>query len=252
MVAGLTEAYSSVGTLLRQSDPLPPFYQARSMLVLEEADLSKKTTIGGSSTALVAGYGDGSITDSSTNRNSNANKNKNNSRTHNNKHRNSGGQRGSQTGGTAGGRGGRQPGGGGRGTGNQQQQFGRGTQQQQWAQHPPWMMWPWAYPPCPYPTSSWARPTYAPRSAVAAPGQQHYGVLGPRPQAYSTDTQTTDIEAAMYTMGINPPDPNWYMDTGATSHMTSSQGNMSSYFNLSKPNGIIVGNGNSIPIHGYG
>lgn len=26
MVAGLTESYSSVGTLLRQSDPLSPFY----------------------------------------------------------------------------------------------------------------------------------------------------------------------------------------------------------------------------------
>jgi hypothetical protein len=42
------------------------------------------------------------------------------------------------------------------------------------------------------------------------------------------------------------------MDTGATSHMTSTHGNLSSYFNLSKNNNIIVGNGHSVPIHGLG
>ncbi|KAJ8573381.1 hypothetical protein K7X08_009892 [Anisodus acutangulus] len=42
MVADLSEAYNGIGTLLRQSDPLPLFYQARSMLTLEEADLAKK------------------------------------------------------------------------------------------------------------------------------------------------------------------------------------------------------------------
>jgi len=33
--------------------------------------------------------------------------------------------------------------------------------------------------------------------------------------------------------------------------MTSTNGNLSSYFNLSKNNGIIVGNGHSIPICGF-
>lgn len=55
MVAGLTDAYNGVATLLRQSDPLPPFYQARSMLVLEEAGLNKKVVNSSSSSALVAG-----------------------------------------------------------------------------------------------------------------------------------------------------------------------------------------------------
>ncbi|XP_075477614.1 uncharacterized protein LOC142518697 [Primulina tabacum] len=66
------------------------------------------------------------------------------------------------------------------------------------------------------------------------------GVLGPRPQqqAYQAFTapvapsfngQTgsyvpTDIASAMHTMTLNPPDPTWYMDTCATSHMTSSNG----------------------------
>jgi hypothetical protein len=42
------------------------------------------------------------------------------------------------------------------------------------------------------------------------------------------------------------------MDTRATSHMTSSQGNLSSYLKLSKHNNIIVGNGHSVLIHGLG
>ena len=49
----LTDTYNGVATLLRQSDPLPPFYQARSMLVLEEAGLNRK--VANSSSALVAG-----------------------------------------------------------------------------------------------------------------------------------------------------------------------------------------------------
>ena len=54
-------------------------------------------------------------------------------------------------------------------------------------------------------------------------------------------------------MTLNPPDQTWYMDTNATSHMTSTNGNLSSYFNLSTQiSGIIVGSGHSIPIHGCG
>lgn len=51
-----------------------------------------------------------------------------------------------------------------------------------------------------------------------------------------------------------PPDDNFYMDTGATSHMTNSQGTLSPYFQLSntKNNAIIVGNGSMIPVRGYG
>lgn len=62
----------------------------------------------------------------------------------------------------------------------------------------------------------------------------------------------TNIEVAMHIMSLSPSDPSWYMDTGATSHMTSSNGNFSSYFNLSNHHGIIVGSGHTIPIHGYG
>lgn len=99
-----------------------------------------------------------------------------------------------------------------------------------------------------------------PTSAPAARPQHQVqtGILGPRPQspaqAYSVQSSptATDIEAAMHTMGISQPDPNWYMDTGATSHMTSAPGTLSSYSKVSTPSGIIVGNGHSIPICGLG
>ena len=42
LVSGLTKPYKGVATLIRQSDPLPKFYQARSMLTLEEVGLATK------------------------------------------------------------------------------------------------------------------------------------------------------------------------------------------------------------------
>ncbi|KAK4361260.1 hypothetical protein RND71_020212 [Anisodus tanguticus] len=42
LVVGLIDANSGVGTLIRQSNPLPLFYQARSMFILEEAGFTKK------------------------------------------------------------------------------------------------------------------------------------------------------------------------------------------------------------------
>lgn len=60
-------------------------------------------------------------------------------------------------------------------------------------------------------------------SFTSRPQQQHPSVLEQRPQrAYFATTTPTNIEAAMHTLGLTPPTPTWYMDTGATSHMTSS------------------------------
>lgn len=54
-------------------------------------------------------------------------------------------------------------------------------------------------------------------------------------------------------MNLSQPDGNLYMDTGATSHMTTEQGTLSPYFNSSNSNHhIVVGNVNSIPIVGHG
>ncbi|KAK4378083.1 hypothetical protein RND71_004379 [Anisodus tanguticus] len=57
MVAGLSEAYNGVVTLLRQSNPLPHFFQARSMLTLEEVDVAKKAATSASSIAMMTSSG---------------------------------------------------------------------------------------------------------------------------------------------------------------------------------------------------
>ncbi|XP_057247228.1 uncharacterized protein LOC130589726 [Beta vulgaris subsp. vulgaris] len=116
LVAGLTEAYNGVGTLLRQSDPLPPFYQARSMLVLEEAGLAKKATIGSSSSALLADTNRGSDSPPKAHGTPSG---KTGQKRSSHKGRNSGG---GGKGGSGGGRGGRQHGGGGGRPPSQQQQ----------------------------------------------------------------------------------------------------------------------------------
>ncbi|XP_055835261.1 uncharacterized protein LOC129903745 [Solanum dulcamara] len=76
LVSGLTEPYQGVATLIRQRDPLPQFYQARSMLTHEEAGRAKKAAQS-SSAALVARSSEGppDVPDnSSSNRNTNGGK----------------------------------------------------------------------------------------------------------------------------------------------------------------------------------
>ncbi|XP_050908488.1 uncharacterized protein LOC127122145 [Lathyrus oleraceus] len=46
LISGLPEAYRSVATLILQSNPLTTFYQARSMLTLEEAGIAKMENTG--------------------------------------------------------------------------------------------------------------------------------------------------------------------------------------------------------------
>jgi uncharacterized protein len=41
LISGLSEPYRGVATLIRQSNPLPSFFEARSMLTLEESGLAK-------------------------------------------------------------------------------------------------------------------------------------------------------------------------------------------------------------------
>ncbi|XP_020274828.1 uncharacterized protein LOC109849411 [Asparagus officinalis] len=138
MVADLTDAYSGVAMLIRQKDPLLPFYQARSMLILEEAGFAKKAATV-SNSAMVTTSSKEFDDNSSYSENMSQNRGKN----HQNKNNNGGKNRG-----------------GGRGWWPRRQGWRQqaaattvrlvGQQQQQW---------PWAIPPCPYPTAPWARPS---------------------------------------------------------------------------------------------
>ncbi|XP_074313431.1 uncharacterized protein LOC141648602 [Silene latifolia] len=235
LVSGLTPAYQSVGTIIRQADPLPQFYRARSMLTLEEAGIAKAA-----STALyVNKHDDGSASSGQSilgrppsNANKNNNKNGNKKKNGGNKGNKGGKQGDANSGGVS------QPNG----------QTASSLSPAPWHGYGGWPWGPsaWPYPPCPYPTApSFGVGTRAPGPRPQAP---------PRPQAYSAENppSQTDIEQAMYTLGMTPPDPRWFMDTGATSQMASDAGNLSSYVNSSIHNGITVGNGETIPIKGYG
>lgn len=51
-------------------------------------------------------------------------------------------------------------------------------------------------------------------------------------------------------LSLCPPSDQWYMDTKATSHMTTNTGILFSYFNLRNTQQITISNGHSIHIHG--
>jgi len=136
----------------------------------------------------------------------------------------------------------------GSGRGGRSHNYPQGSWNQPWA-CPSWAsQWqPWATPPCPYPTAgNWQQPV--------TPNRQP-GILGQLPQQVHVASaqlsyMPTDIQVAMHTMSMAPPDEQWYMDTRATSHMTTNRGNLTSYSNIS--NHIIVGSGHNIPVIGHG
>lgn len=251
LVAGLTDSYINVATLIRQSVPLPQFYQARSMLTLEEAGFAKKLSTGSSIAMVAREMDEGSVPHAPPHhRGSSSGRKQTQVRNTGGRSRGTRGSRGHASGG---GRGGPRGGGGlsvgyhrGSGfhtTGGVYPHGSHVSSLPAWS----WLWMPWSVPPCPYPSSPWARPPMQTPPRV--------GDMSGRPQQafLSTSSSTpTNIEAAMHTLRLNPSDANWYMDTGATSHMTAMQGTLTSYSNMSTDRTITVGSGHSVPILGYG
>ncbi|CAH9122353.1 unnamed protein product [Cuscuta epithymum] len=221
LVHGLPASYETVASFIQQTNPLPSFEKARSMLLLDESRRQHQLSTSSSpASALVStahnpppprpdvhapaapSYGSGP--------------------------RGRGGARHPSS----------------RGKGRGRSSGGRHSDPSSWSHTPapspwsfppwaPWMPQYWNMPPCPYPTVPGNSTT--PRSPTA-------GILGPRPQALTIGPMTSQMPAphtatyvptalptAMHAMTLNPPDDAWYMDTGATSHMTSDTG--SSYQN---------------------
>ncbi|GAU34233.1 hypothetical protein TSUD_210150 [Trifolium subterraneum] len=54
LISGLTEAYATVGSQIRHKDSLPPFYKARSMIILEETAKAKKTAVSTEPSAFIS------------------------------------------------------------------------------------------------------------------------------------------------------------------------------------------------------
>ncbi|XP_074299947.1 uncharacterized protein LOC141631135 [Silene latifolia] len=225
-VTHLSAGYSSVATLIQQSDPLPSFYKARSMLTLEESRLAKECP----DTALLSSQTPSADTNNKGN-NKNGNSN-NNYKGKGNRHNNRGNYRGKNHGGGSNfhGGGNNNNNGGYSNSNNNIKHNSRGHQSSGSGVQQPWTWVPLSPrspqpPPCPYPTAGWSAPTANPSA----------GILGPRPQqafiAQSSFTSPTpgafvptNIAAAMQSLNLQGPDDGYYMDTGASSHIQSSNG----------------------------
>ncbi|XP_071727265.1 uncharacterized protein [Rutidosis leptorrhynchoides] len=163
LITGLNENYDIIGSQLAHISPLPSFYQARSMLLLEEARKQKQSTQSSSSTdmALIG-----------TTANPVSNKpavsvTQSHQSSRGNGYRGRGHNRGNYRGRNS----------NARGRGRSYAQYTNPN----WASQPPWnwqqaQQAPWNYPPpWPYPTTNWTR------SVSSQPG-----LLGSRPtQAHS-------------------------------------------------------------------
>ncbi|GJT44449.1 ribonuclease H-like domain-containing protein [Tanacetum coccineum] len=95
------------------------------------------------------------------------------------------------------------------------------------------------------------------------------GILGPHPSTVASVPNTTTLgrwvfepygdqpsylPQAFNAMSLQYPDPDsgWYMDTGATSHLSADTGKLTTIFNKSIIPSIVVGNGATIPVTNSG
>ncbi|XP_074288401.1 uncharacterized protein LOC141613563 [Silene latifolia] len=243
LVTHVSEGFKGIATIIQQAEPLPPFYKARSMLALEESNQRAQLAPANTDTALLASHPSKESDSKNQNNSTKGGGNSNNYKGKGGRNNNRGNRGKNNTGGNSNNNGHNNSCNG----GQQQQQQGTWT----WV---PFNSWP-SVPPCPYPTAGWTGPA----------NRAQQGILGPRPngngQAFIAQPGTgsssgafvpTDIAAMMQSLGLQQLDDNYFMDTGASSHMTSNNGTLSSYSSLSNSRHIVVGNGDMIPIVGYG
>ena len=223
MLNGLNEKYDHIINVIKHQKPFPSFEDARNMLEMEETRLKKpnKVTIAhsdhsSSSTALVV---------------SDPTPKQSNNQQHNQQHNNRGNRRGNR----------------GRGRFNNfnnqyRQNYGNwGMPPQYWPpqynnwqhpQHTPWMM---------PPSNSFNQRPFTPRPNTHEANLAEYGLQ-----------PTTDFAESFNTMTLAEPSSNWYMDSGASSHLASSSGILQSVLKMNTGNSVVVGNGSSIPINSSG
>ncbi|XP_074271848.1 uncharacterized protein LOC141595782 [Silene latifolia] len=128
--------------------------------------------------------------------------------------------------------------------------------------------WPsqWTHPPCPYPTfPGWTQPWQpwpmtppsahhtSSRNSSSSTRQTAAGTGYGQAHVAATDkgSQATDIGQAFNALTLQPYSP-FYMDTGASSHLSADAGMFNSPLNSSTIRSIYVGNGASIPVYGSG
>ncbi|KAK1605995.1 hypothetical protein QYE76_029668 [Lolium multiflorum] len=108
----------------------------------------------------------------------------------------------------------------------------------------------------PAPTGSWV--CFSPGAGQWRAPSSGQGILGPRPQAYtatasSTSATTWDSSALIAALNnLALQQGGWVMDSGASSHMTNDDGNLTRSSHLRTPHFVTVGDGTTIPITSSG
>lgn len=223
LLNGLNAKHDNIINVIIHRQPFPTFEQARSMLILEEDRLGKgkkpsphKDESSSSDKVL-------NITTSQQEQKTSSN----------NQSRNFGGR------------------------GNRGRNRGRGRYNNQ--QRPSYNQWNTPYWQAGY--SMWPQQQYGPWMQFPQAANPTQGLLGPRPQqhhfvqgphnnaANQKYEPTADFASAFNTMTlVDPTNGQWYMDSGATAHLTNTAGNLKSVFKHSIGNAVTVANGGKIPI----
>ncbi|KAL4588677.1 hypothetical protein LXL04_001570 [Taraxacum kok-saghyz] len=261
MLNGLSPKFRYIAINIRHREPMPSFWDARSMLVCEEQQMIQDDQREG-----IHIHSDHSSSPSALAVDSN-----------NNNHHHRGGFRGGR-----GGRNGRGGRGGGRTGGRQQQHQNNGggsyTGGQRQQQQRPGGGTPWVF--------GWFQPNQQQQQAGLLPNppgqpiqqvpsgqrqppvqaQQPHQFFSPRQppngfppqQAYFTpqsappqNTELTSLPEMFNTMSLNDPGQSeWFMDTGATSHLHSDAGILKSVSdnNSNFASSVLVGDGSSMPV----
>ncbi|KAK1617826.1 hypothetical protein QYE76_023343 [Lolium multiflorum] len=108
----------------------------------------------------------------------------------------------------------------------------------------------------PAPTGPWV--CFSPGAGQWRAPSSGQGILGPRPQAYtatapSTSATTWDSSALIAALNnLALQQGGWVMDSGASSHMTNDDGNLTRSSHLRTPHFVTVGDGTTIPITSSG
>lgn len=227
LLNGLSAKYDNIINVIMHRQPFPTFEQARSMLTLEEDRLGK-----GKKASIHKDESSSSAKVLNVNENQTEQKPSNPSN-HRNFH----------------------------GRGNRGRNRGRGrfNNSQQRPSYNQWgtPFWQAGYPMWPQQHGPWIQ---YPQNA-----NPQQGLLGPRPQqqllvqgphnnaANQKYEPTTDFASAFNTMTlVDPMNSQWYMDSGATSHLTNAAGNLKSVFKHSIGKTVTVANGGKIPISSSG
>ncbi|CAL9245815.1 unnamed protein product [Arabidopsis halleri] len=214
LLNGLNEKFDNIINVIKHKEPFPSFDSAKSMLELEETRIKKVPRSSASHKDNSSSSTALTVAASSPHQ-SDLHRFNNNNRGNNNRGRRFNNR----------GRGGR---------GNNRSSWSpQWSPQPYWPSPPPY--WP-QYPP-------WSQPSHS-RFPQSAPPQS-------QPQANFVEFQQPF--QSYVTESLNDPSASeWFMDTGATAHLTPTAGILNSNLNHSTGNSVIVGNGSSIPITSSG